>query len=49
MSLYQIVTMLRELEKRREKDKPKQVSDAEWEQAEQMILSVTLNDPSVRI
>lgn len=41
--------MLRELEKRRSKDKPKPVSDEEWAQAEEMLASVTANDPNVRL
>lgn len=49
MSLYEIVSMLRELEKRRQKDKPKEVTEEEWTVASEMLLSVTVNDPSVRI
>lgn len=48
MSLYEILSMLRALEKRRQKDKP-QVSDEDWKQAEELLASVTANDPSVRL
>lgn len=37
-----------ELEKMDEKHKP-QVSDEEWAQAEELLASVTLNDPNVRL
>ncbi|MFC6487368.1 hypothetical protein [Nitratireductor sp. GCM10026969] len=49
MSLYEITTMLEALEKRNEKHKPKEVSDEEWEQAAEMLQSVTANDPNVKI
>ncbi|MER8827234.1 hypothetical protein NKH73_14190 [Mesorhizobium sp. M0938] len=48
MSLYEIVSMLRALEKRRTKDKPT-VTDEEWSQAEDLLRSVTMNDPNVRL
>lgn len=48
MSLYEIVGMIRALEKRNKKSQP-QVSDEEWAQAEAMLAAVTANDPSVRL
>jgi len=48
MSLYEIVSMIRALEKRNGRNKP-QVSDQEWQQAAEMLASVTVNDPSVRL
>lgn len=46
MSLYEISSMNIELEKMDQSHKP-QVSDDEWAQAEALLQSVTLNDPSV--
>ncbi|MCC5777849.1 hypothetical protein H7H48_02205 [Nitratireductor sp. B36] len=48
MSLYEIVSMVRALEKQGQKAKP-QVSDEDWEQAEQLLAAATVNDPSVRV
>lgn len=50
MSLYEILSMILELEKQNKGTTAhRPVSDEEWEQASQLIASVTLNDPSVRI
>lgn len=46
MSLYEIVSMIKALEKRGKKHAP-EVSDEEWAQAEDMLRSVTRNDPKV--
>lgn len=48
MSLYEIVTMSNALEARDKTQKPK-VTDDEWAQAEALLASVTVNDPSVRL
>lgn len=55
MSLAEIGSMMSALKKRREKDENqnrktgRQVSDEEWAEAQEMLASVTVNDPSVRI
>lgn len=48
MSYYEISSMLLEIEKS-DTTASVQVTDEEWKEAEELLLSVTLNDPSVRI
>lgn len=49
MSLYEILSMTRALEKDQKGKKGRQVSDEEWEQAENLLASVVQHDPSVMI
>lgn len=48
MSLYEVISMNVEMEQSSSAHKP-EVSDAEWEQANELLKSVTVNDPSVRL
>lgn len=53
MSLYELLSMFRAVEKLRKKAESKTtgpaVTDEEWKEAEALLTSVTLHDPSVRI
>lgn len=48
MSLYEVISMNIAMERLDTTHKP-QVSDDEWRQAEELLASVTVNDPSVRL
>ncbi len=48
MSMYEIVSMNAALQKMDKKQMP-QVTDEDWAEAEAMLASVTVNDPSVQI
>lgn len=50
MSLYEILSMFESLKKRQEKaGGKKKVTNEEWKQAEEMLASVTVNDPKVKL
>ena len=50
MSLYELLSMFNEMDRQnKQTGQNRQVSDEEWDQAEELLASVTLNDPSVRI
>jgi hypothetical protein len=49
MSLYEIISMRQSIDKRSKGSKAREVSDEEWAEAEELLQSVTVNDPSVRL
>ena len=50
MSLYELLSMFNEMDKQNKKHSGhREVSDEEWDQAAELLASVTLNDPNVRV
>ena len=55
MSLAEVSSMMRAIKKRRDESDPdskkvgRQVSDEEWAEAQQLLASVSVNDPAVRV